>query len=124
MVFILHDLSVVRFFSDDVALVYLGCVMEFGTAEAIYAPPCCPRTEALLLAVPIPHLFRGEHVPPGALLAVHLRAVATSYFADALAAETIHGNRTEPPDSMKLPSATSIPALPVPCTRSGRWYCV
>ncbi|MGQ9666330.1 MAG: oligopeptide/dipeptide ABC transporter ATP-binding protein, partial [Anaerolineae bacterium] len=54
LIFIAHDLSVVRFLSDYIAVMYLGKVMEFGAAEQIYAPPYHPYTEALLSAVPIP----------------------------------------------------------------------
>jgi peptide/nickel transport system ATP-binding protein len=54
MIFIAHDLSVVRFFCDHIGVMYLGQIAEIGPSEAIYAPPYHPYTEALLSAVPIP----------------------------------------------------------------------
>ncbi|HSQ40286.1 MAG TPA: ABC transporter ATP-binding protein [Anaerolineales bacterium] len=52
MIMISHDLSSVRFFSDEVAVMYLGHIMEIGSCEAIYQPPNHPYTTALLAAVP------------------------------------------------------------------------
>src|SRR6185295_9186676 len=53
MVFISHDLSVVRYLADRVVVMYLGRIMEQGTTEQVFAPPYHPYTEALLSAVPI-----------------------------------------------------------------------
>ena len=50
--FISHDLAVVGYLADEVAVMYLGQVMEVGPSEAIFAPPYHPYTEALLSAIP------------------------------------------------------------------------
>ncbi|WP_029057044.1 ABC transporter ATP-binding protein [Stappia stellulata] len=53
MLFISHDLSVVRYLADRIVVMYLGQIMEQGTTDEIFAPPYHPYTEALLAAVPI-----------------------------------------------------------------------
>jgi peptide/nickel transport system ATP-binding protein len=53
LVFISHDLALVRHLADEVVVMYLGRIMEAGPAARVFAPPHHPYTEALLSAVPV-----------------------------------------------------------------------
>ncbi|MBV1866816.1 MAG: ABC transporter ATP-binding protein [Marinosulfonomonas sp.] len=53
LLFISHDLSIVRYLADRVMVMYLGHVVELGDTDQVFSPPYHPYTEALLSAVPI-----------------------------------------------------------------------
>lgn len=53
MLFISHNLAVVGYLADKIAVIYLGHLMEVADAEALFEPPYHPYTEALLSAIPL-----------------------------------------------------------------------
>ncbi len=57
--FISHDLSMVRYISDNVGVMYLGKMVELSDSESIYSNPLHPYTKGLLEAVPVPDPSAG-----------------------------------------------------------------
>ena len=55
ILFIAHDLSVVKYFSDRIGVMYYGKLVELGKSESIYRNPVHPYTKSLLSAIPQPH---------------------------------------------------------------------
>ena len=54
ILFIAHDLSVVKYFSDKIGVMYFGKMVELTTSDELFARPCHPYTRALLSAIPVP----------------------------------------------------------------------
>ena len=60
--FITHNLSVVEYFAHDVAVMYLGRIVEYGSVKEVFAEPKHPYTKALLSAVPEVELASGREI--------------------------------------------------------------
>ncbi len=61
IMFIAHDLSVVKYFSDRIAVMYFGKIVELASSDELFAHPCHPYTKALLSAIPQPDPHYEQH---------------------------------------------------------------
>lgn len=94
--FIAHDLSVVRFISDRIAVIHKGRIVELAEAEELFLHPLHPYTKALLSAVPIPDPEREKKKK---LLvydpSVHDYSVDPPVWEEILEDHYVYGNKKE-----------------------------
>ena len=96
--FITHDLSVVNHFSDDIAVMYLGRLIEKAPSEELFAHPTHPYTQALLSAIPIPSLRnRRERIILKGEITSPIEPPAACRFANRCPHATERCHSAEPP---------------------------
>ena len=102
LMFIAHDLSVVRFITDRIAVIHLGKIVELGDTEEIFSKPLHPYTRALLSAVPMPDPRRekGKKSTPYDP-ACHDYGAAAPSWREAFPGHFVYGNEEEVEDWTK-----------------------
>lgn len=118
--FITHDLSVVNHFSDDIAVMYLGKLIEKAPSEELFAHPTHPYTQALLSAIPIPSLDnRRERILLKGEITSPIEPPKACRFANRCPYATDRC-RSEEPQLKEISPATSCPAsLPTRLYKAG-----
>ena len=112
LLFISHDLSIVRYLADRVMVMYLGHVVELGTTDEVFAPPYHPYTEALLSAVPIAdtHVEKKRIVLEGDIPSAMNPPPGCPFQTRCRWKSEVPGNKceTEVPPQKRLPSGHQI----------------
>ena len=85
--FIAHDLSVVRFISDRIAVIHKGRIVELAEAEELFLHPLHPYTKALLSAVPIPDPEREKNKERRFMITVWISRFGKKFCRDILSME-------------------------------------
>ena len=94
--FIAHDLSVVRFISDRIAVIYKGRIVELAEAEELFLHPLHPYTKALLSAVPIPDPEREKNKELIVYdTSIHDYSVDQPVWEEILPGHFVYGNQKE-----------------------------
>jgi peptide/nickel transport system ATP-binding protein/oligopeptide transport system ATP-binding protein len=112
-VFISHDLSVVKHVADRIAVMYLGRIVETGTAEAVFGDPRHPYTRALLAAIPSPRRRRAASArsSPATCRARSPRRRAATSTPAAPSFRTSAGRSARPSPTRPRTTATPPPAI-------------
>lgn len=105
MLFISHDLAVVRMLADRVCVLFRGQVMEIGSREQVFAPPFHPYTQSLLEAVPVP-LKKRQPTCQKNMNPVHVASGCV--YAGRCASEISGVCQTTPPPWRKTSDGLSI----------------
>jgi oligopeptide/dipeptide ABC transporter, ATP-binding protein, C-terminal domain len=103
-IFITHDLSVVNHFSDDIAVMYLGRLVEKAPSNDLFARPMHPYTKALLSAIPVPRIHnRPERIMLQGEITSPINPAPVCRFANRCIYATDICNSQEPPLEELLP---------------------
>ena len=97
ILFIAHDLSVVKYFSDRIAVMYFGTLVELTTSDELFAHPLHPYTKSLLSAIPLPdpHFEKQRKRITYNPIAAHDYSVDQPTLREVAAGHFVHCNQAE-----------------------------